>query len=102
MSYYVANENGMIDQFASGMGYTDLCAAASGNAVLRDFFDNGFIEDDEVPAVISELEKLAAKAPEDIADTAKTLARLIKDQEVAIIYTGNETSEAPDDGASGE
>jgi hypothetical protein len=95
MSLEVANEkwlghnpNGLLGQFASTQGYTDLIAAAKKYKceTLREWFKSGVTG--EVESARSELKTLAADAGGDIATTAKVLRDLIEGQEIAIITNG--------------
>src|SRR5690242_14530948 len=99
MGVEIANESGMLGQFASGPGYADLISAV-GNEYphLQSFFDHGATED--VPKVQSELDTLIKDAKDaDVVSTAKALHDLLTGQELAVIATGVEGDEAPEDSA---
>jgi uncharacterized iron-regulated protein len=86
MSYEVANHKESLGQFASNKGYGDLIEAATCYKAAAEFFRTGVTED--VRAVIKDLRDIAEKAVPDVAETAKTLAKLIKGQKIAIITDG--------------
>jgi hypothetical protein len=82
------NPSGLLGQFASTQGYTDLIKAAKKYklATLREWFSSGVTGD--VEAARSELKALAKDAGSDVASTAKTLRDLIDGQKIAIITNG--------------
>ena len=82
------NPNGLLGQFASTRGYSDLIAAAEEHklAALQQFFDDGVTGD--VDGVRAELKTLAAVASSDVASTAKVLRDLAEGQEILIITDG--------------
>ena len=97
MSWYLANEkwidgdeDGLVDQFASGRGLTDLTTAieAAGEyPALDEFFREGVSE--RVSELRAELAKFAAKeADADIAKTARGLAKLMKGQTLVMVTQG--------------
>ncbi len=87
MSWYLANEKGIIDQFASGKGFADLRAAAAHAPALKDFFDEGATKN--ILLCVMELDKLAksAAAP-DVRETAKGLAALLRGQTLVSVTQG--------------
>lgn len=80
------DETGLIDQFASTGGYSDLIAAASVYPALSDFFKEGFTED--VEQVRAELAQLIPNAAPDVASTAGALWDLAKGHDFLIITDG--------------
>jgi hypothetical protein len=57
-----------------------------GYKAAQAFFRTGMTQD--VPAVMRELRQIAKNAPPDVAVTARTLAKLIKGRENAIVTNG--------------
>ena len=96
MSIELANEKwikgsrkGLLGQFASTKGYSDLIAAARATEypTLADFFEEGVTE--QVADVRKELAKLAkASDNADVASTARALRRLAEGQEMIVITNG--------------
>jgi len=87
MSWYLANQNEVLDQFASGGGLTDLVAASQDYAALKTFFSDGLTKNVDLCA--NQLHKLASRHPdEDVASTAKGLADLMKGQHFVAITQG--------------
>ena len=87
MSYYAANLDELLGQFASNKGYDDLIQAAAGSRCLSSFFHHGVTRD--VQTCVAELDKLAlAVKDDDIATTATALANLIQHERVAVITNG--------------
>jgi hypothetical protein len=84
------DESGLLGQFASTLGYSDLIAHSQGYPALESFFRKGATE--QVPQVRTELEKLAGHAPAmppaDVASTAKALMQLSEGQNFLIITNG--------------
>ena len=80
------NPDGLLGQFASTQGYSELIAACAKFPALSDFFDKGATED--VDAVLKELGQVIAKAPKDIASTATALRDLAKGQDFLMITNG--------------
>ena len=83
------NPNGLLGQFASTKGYSDLIAATGkGYPALEDWFESGVTGN--VKGCRAELKKLAedSKTPKDIASTANALRDLVDGLEVAIITNG--------------
>ena len=76
---------GLLGQFASNKGYSDLLAAAKTPA-LRRFFKTGATED--VKKVKSELRALSLTAPKDVAETALALEKLLGNLKFAMIARG--------------
>ncbi len=92
MSLELANEKwmdgdpkGLLGQWASTKGYTDLVDAATTPA-LRAFFKVGVTED--CAKVRSELRALALHAPKDVASTALALEKLMAGLPFAMITNG--------------
>src|ERR1022692_1282728 len=109
MSWYLANENKSLDQFASGQGLSDLRREIEANRfpALQNFID----EIDEgvttnILLCIEQLNQLVQKTrDESVRVTAQGLAKLIRGQKVAVITQGfgyeddeeeDETSESLD------
>lgn len=90
MSWYLANEDGPIDQFASVSGLRDLRAAAEHQPALKDFFEVGATQN--VTLCIVELGHVAKTAAPDVASTAKGLADLMRGQKLVSITQGFTTS----------
>jgi hypothetical protein len=88
MSWYVANANKILDQFASGRGYSDLIHAAEDYPSLTAFFETGSTAN--VVDCVKELETIVRdhKTPGDVRLTAKGLAEIIRGQEIAVITQG--------------
>ena len=82
------NPTGLLGQFASTRGYTDLIKAAKKYKLrtLQQFFRDGVTGD--VEAVRSQLETLAEKAGGDVATTAKAMSDLAKGQDMLLITNG--------------
>ena len=81
------NPNGLLGQFASTLGYTELIAAAKKHKLdtLREFFKTGVTGD--VDAARKELQVLIDNGG-DVGSTAKAMYDLAKDQEMIIITNG--------------
>ena len=77
--------NGLLGQFASTKGYSDLIEAATTPALCR-FFKLGATE--ECAKVRSELRALALHAPKDVASTALALEKLMAGLKFAMITNG--------------
>ena len=84
MSWYLANEHGMIDQFASISGLRDLRAASEHLTTLADFFRDG--ETQSVPTCIAQLGQVEGDA--DVKSTASGLAKLMKGESHVFITQG--------------
>ena len=84
MSWYLANEHGMIDQFASISGLRDLRAASEHLTTLADFFRDG--ETQSVPTCIAQLGQVEGDA--DVKSTAAGLAKLMKGESHVFITQG--------------
>ena len=79
--------SGLLGQFASTQGYSDLIAAAGDYPALKAFFTRGITE--QVEPVRQALAKLAGDTDdEDVASTARALARLADGQALIIITNG--------------
>ena len=84
MSYELVNAEKSLGQFASNSGLSDLRKACDGVSLLKDFFDEGYTDKcGEVALALMKVE-----GPADVVSTAKGLAEMIKDQEVAAISNG--------------
>ncbi len=88
MSWYLANEDGIIDQFASISGLRDLREASESQPALKDFFEVGATEN--ITLCMAELGHVAKTARGDIASTAKGLAVLMRGQKLVGITQGFE------------
>jgi hypothetical protein len=95
MSVELANEKwldgdeaGLLGQFASTKGYSDLILAAEHGDYpeLEQWFESGVT--DRVAEVQKELERMSASAPSDIASTASALLELTKGQDLLIVTNG--------------
>lgn len=89
MSWYLANEKKIIDQFASGQGLSDLRKAieANGFPALQDFIDEGVTTN--ITLCIGQLNQLVKKTrDESVRVTAEGLAKLMRGQKVAVITQG--------------
>ena len=80
------DESGLLGQFASNRGYSDLIKASAGYPALSNFFRVGVT--DEVTRVREELGRLAERASADVASTARALLALSDGQELIIITDG--------------
>ena len=96
MSYELADEAGVIGQFASGGGFDDLSrvVAAAGNdphdIVLKHFFDQGWMNGPGVDIAIQALEAIAESkdTDADVASTAKGLAAMMKGKDFVFLTLG--------------
>jgi hypothetical protein len=89
MSWYLANEKKIIDQFASGQGLSDLRKAIEANSfpALQDFIDEGVTTN--ITLCIEQLNQLVKKTrDESVRVTAEGLAKLMRGQKVAVITQG--------------
>jgi hypothetical protein len=89
MSWYLASEDGIIDQYASGGGLHDLrIAIEAGNyPALQGFIDVGATKN--ILLCIYQLGILAKKArDQSVKDTAKGLAAMMRGQETVWITQG--------------
>ncbi len=82
------NPNGLLGQFASTQGYTDLIAAAKRAKLptLIEFFRDGVTGD--VDLVRQELSALEADADKDVASCAKEMRKLAEGQTMIIVTNG--------------
>ena len=85
------NPNGLLGQFASTRGYSDLIEAVEGKEeypALNEFFETGVTG--KVETCRAELKRLAndSDTPVDVISTAKALRDLADGLEVAIITNG--------------
>jgi hypothetical protein len=89
MSWYLANEKKIIDQFASGQGLSDLRKAIEANSfpALQDFIDEGVTTN--ITLCIEQLNQLVKKTRDvSVRVTAEGLAKLMRGQKVAVITQG--------------
>jgi len=96
MSWYLANEkwpdgdeDGLLDQFASGRGLTDLRKAVEATddfPALQEFIREGISE--HVPELQAELQRFAKDADAEIATTARGLESLMGGQKFVMITNG--------------
>jgi hypothetical protein len=89
MSWYLANEKKIIDQFTSGQGLSDLRKAIEANSflALQDFIDEGVTTN--ITLCIEQLNQLVKKTrDESVRITAEGLAKLMRGQKVAVITQG--------------
>jgi hypothetical protein len=87
MSWYLANENKLIDQFATSGGLGELSRAAESYPALHKFFEEGVTVN--VAQCIEDLNKLSHETrDEDVKVTAQGLAALMRGQKVAVITQG--------------
>ena len=87
MSWYLANENKLIDQFATSSGLGDLSRASATYPALHEFFQEGVTVN--VAQCIEELNRLVKDThDEDVRVTAQGLAGLMRGQKVAVITQG--------------
>lgn len=89
MSWYLANENKILDQFASGQGLSDLRREIEANRfpALQDFIDEGVTVN--ITQCVEELNQLVkATGDESVKVTAQGLAGLMHGQTVAVITQG--------------
>ena len=102
MSWYLANENKIIDQFASGQGLSDLRKAVEANNFpgLQDFIDQGVTAN--VLLCIDQLNQLVQKTRnESVKVTAQGLAKLMRGQKVAVITQGFGYEDDEEEGETG-
>jgi hypothetical protein len=102
MSWYLANENKILDQFASGQGLSDLRKALEANSFpdLQDFIDEGVTSN--ILPCIDQLNQLVHKTRDkDVKITAQGLAKLMHGQTLVVITQGfeyeDEGEEEPED-----
>lgn len=91
MSWYLANEEKIIDQFASGQGLSDLRREIEAHSfpALQSFIDEGATEN--ILPCIDELNQLVQKTrDEDVKVTALGLAKLMRGQTLVLITQGVE------------
>jgi hypothetical protein len=90
MSWYLANQNGIIDQFASGGGLTDLSREiekAVGCAALKDFFEVGVTKN--IVLCMTQLAEVATQTKdESVKGTALGLAKIMGGQRLVSITQG--------------
>ena len=80
--------DGLLGQFASTRGYSDLITATSAEdyPAMADLFEKGASEN--IDRICKELEKFAAGEPSDVASTAAALLELVKGQEFVMVTNG--------------
>lgn len=87
MSWSLANEDGIIEQFATTTGLADLRAAAKGQPALVDFFHEGATKNVELCR--HELAKIAKETKKaDVKSTALGLAKMMKGETMVSITNG--------------
>ena len=87
MSWYLANRERIIDQFATIAGLKDLREAAESYPNLRDFFVEGVTEN--IRQCTEELNQLANEtSDQDVKVTAQGLAKLMRGQGVVVVTQG--------------
>jgi hypothetical protein len=90
MSFYVANDHEILDQFASNKGYSDLINAAEdeeGLDALNALILQGASED--VPGVVADLDRLKpAVRDKEVVAVIDALRRIIKDQDLIVVTQG--------------
>lgn len=84
MSIELANAGGVLGQFASNKGYSDLIDVCQAIPVLKKFFDDANTED--VPGVEDALNRITT--PPDVVSTAHQLAALMHGQDLVYITNG--------------
>ena len=80
------HESGLLGQFASTRGYSDLIDAAKDSPSLAKFFKAGYSED--VAAVQKDLKEISGHENADVASTAKALLDLTQGQEFLMVTNG--------------
>ena len=87
MSWSLANEDGLIDQFATTTGLADLREAAKEEPALVDFFHEGVTKNIELCR--QQLAKVARRTKRpDVKSTALGLARMMKGETLVSISNG--------------
>lgn len=84
--YLDGKGEGLLGQFASNKGYSDLIAAAKKYPAFEKFVEDGATEN--VGPVCKDLEKMAASAPDDVASTAAALLKLMRGKKFVMIARG--------------
>jgi hypothetical protein len=84
--YLSGDFTGLLGQFASTKGYSDLIAAATHDPILMKFFHDGATENTIV--VRSRLMQLAIHAQPDVAHTARGLAQMMQGQHFVMVTQG--------------
>jgi hypothetical protein len=80
------HESGLLGQFASTRGYSDLIDAAKDSPALAKFFKAGYSED--VAEVQKDLKEISGHENADVASTAKALLDLTQGQEFLMVTNG--------------
>ena len=80
------DESGLLGQFASSGGYSELIEACNGYPELTELFDTGASEN--IDALAKELKQVIAEAPAEVASTASGLLELLKGQEMVMVTNG--------------
>lgn len=89
MSVELGTDKGIVGQFASGMGYSELIAAAGENEALKPLFDEGYLDGKEaVSAAVKALNDLADTSDKTVADTANGLAEMMDGEDLVFITSG--------------
>jgi hypothetical protein len=87
MSWSLANENGIIEQFATNSGLKELREAVDGKSALEDFLKEGVTKNIEICR--HELAQIARDTDkDDVRSTARNLAKLMKDETLVSITNG--------------
>lgn len=87
MSWYLANEDGIIGQFASGKGLSDLTSTLAAYPALAKLFKDGATKNIVLCSV--ELNRLAKTTCDmSVRTTATTLANLLRGQRLVSITQG--------------
>ena len=103
MSWYLADENKILDQFASGRGLSDLRREIEANRfrALQDFIDEGVTTN--ILLCIEQLNQLGQKTrDESVRVTAQGLAKLMRGRKVALITQGFEYEDSEEEDETGE
>lgn len=85
MSWYIANEDEILGQFASACGIMDLRKAAEDHHALLSLLDEGHTSD--VPAVLSDLKEITKG---DAGSISKALSALLEGETHVSITDGSE------------
>jgi hypothetical protein len=93
MSWYLANEKEIIDQFASGQGLSDLseAVAAHGNPALKYLFEHGVSARPDL-CIVGLADVAKATKDASVKSTAEGMAKLLRGQTLVAITQGFEDS----------
>lgn len=90
MSWYLANEDGIIDQFASITGLKELRESSDSQPALTDFFETGATKN--IQHCIDELTDVARSTKDkSVKSTATGLAKMMKGETLVSITQGFES-----------